>query len=366
MKQAPVVMLSTMLLLLCCSLSKAQITGSGTADYIPIWTGKTTQGNSVIYQTATGIGVGTTTPHWELDVAGHINTSGGYLIGETTVLATPGGASGNNLALGYGAMIAGPTGTVNTAVGAAALQGDTTGYANTALGANSLEYNTGGVNNTANGASVLYANSTGSENTGTGVAALTSNTTGSNNTATGVAALWFNTTGQANTANGAYALYENTTGSFNIADGYGALNTNNTGSNNTASGLESLFNNTTGNNNIAIGYSAAYNVSGSNSNNIHIGSLGASGDSGVIRIGTIGTQSSFFVAGVRGVTTGDNDAVPVVIDANGQFGTVSSSRRSRQTFATWEKPARACCACARLPSDTRNRLPTARSPCNTV
>jgi hypothetical protein len=30
---------------------------------------------------------------------------------------------------------------------------------------------------------------------------------------------------------------------------------------------------------------------------------------------------------VRGVTTGENDAVPVVIDSNGQLGTISSSRR---------------------------------------
>ena len=33
------------------------------------------------------------------------------------------------------------------------------------------------------------------------------------------------------------------------------------------------------------------------------------------------------MAGVRGVTTGSNDALSVVIDSNGQLGTVSSSRR---------------------------------------
>jgi len=42
------------------------------------------------------------------------------------------------------------------------------------------------------------------------------------------------------------------------------------------------------------------------------------------------TYSSFFVAPVRGVTTGNNDAVPVVIDSNGQLGTVSSSRRFKE------------------------------------
>jgi hypothetical protein len=29
-------------------------------------------------------------------------------------------------------------------------------------------------------------------------------------------------------------------------------------------------------------------------------------------------QTSFFAAGIRGVTTGNNDAIPVVIDSNGQ------------------------------------------------
>ena len=51
-------------------------------------------------------------------------------------------------------------------------------------------------------------------------------------------------------------------------------------------------------------------------------------------IGTQGTnpinQTSFFAAGIRGVTTGNNDAIPVVIDSNGQLGTVSSSRRFKE------------------------------------
>jgi hypothetical protein len=44
----------------------------------------------------------------------------------------------------------------------------------------------------------------------------------------------------------------------------------------------------------------------------------------------LGTQTSFFVAGVRGITTGQNNAVDVVIDSNGQLGTVSSSRRYKE------------------------------------
>jgi hypothetical protein len=88
--------------------------------------------------------------------------------------------------------------------------------------------------------------------------------------------------------------------------------------------------NSTGSNNIAVGYLAATHVSGGNSNNIHISSQGATNDSGTIRIGTPGTQTSYFAAGIRGVTTGNNDAIPVVIDSNGQLGTVSSSTRFKE------------------------------------
>ncbi len=106
-------------------------------------------------------------------------------------------------------------------------------------------------------------------NTALGTGALQSNSTGSYNTASGLNALQSNTTGSNNTASGAFALQNNTTGSYN-----------------TASGLDALDGNTTGNNNIAIGNGAALNVSGGNSNNIHIGNLGAAGDSGVIKIET--------------------------------------------------------------------------------
>ena len=57
-------------------------------------------------------------------------------------------------------------------------------------------------------------------------------------------------------------------------------------------------------------------------------------DNGDIRIGTQGTnlinRTSFFAGGIRGVTTGNNDAIPVVIDSNGQLGTVSSSRSFKE------------------------------------
>jgi hypothetical protein len=108
--------------------------------------------------------------------------------------------------------------------------------------------------------------------------------------------------------------------------------------------LNAMESNTVGNSNTAIGFNALLNVSntacgyltpGPNTAGVsNTASSGSSNDNGGIRIGTQGTnpvnQTSCFAAGIRGVTTGNNDAIPVVIDSNGQLGTVSSSRRFKE------------------------------------
>jgi len=258
------------------------------------------------------------------NTTGSFNTANGYGALNTNTTGT------FNTASGYFALVSNTTGGQNTANGSQALQNNTTGNLDTAIGYQALQNNTTGTQNTASGVSALQSNTTGNENTATGVYALLGNTTGGNNTATGFNALAFNTTGSLNAAGGALALVNNTTGSDNTASGGSALGNSTTGSYNTAYGAQALLSNTTGSGNIAIGYQAADSVSGSNSNNIHIGSEGAFSDSGVIRVGSPGQQSSFLAAGIRGVTTGNNDAIPVVIDSNGQLGTVSSSRRFKE------------------------------------
>jgi hypothetical protein len=62
--------------------------------------------------------------------------------------------------------------------------------------------------------------------------------------------------------------------------------------------------------------------------NIAIGNVAASTDSGVIRIGTEGTQTATFIAGISGVTA--SGGVEVFINSNGQLGTVTSSRRFKK------------------------------------
>ncbi len=278
-----------------------------------------------------------------MDVYASANTD--LIVDINGYYASPGDLNGNT-ALGTGALANNTSGYSNMASGTDALQSNTTGGANTASGAYALQSNTTGSNNTASGISALQSNTTGSNNTASGSAALGSNTTGGANTAGGANALQSNTTGGGNTASGAVALQNNTTGSGNTATGSGALLSNTTGSYNTAGGDQALLDNTTGNNNVVVGFGALFsNTTGSNNiaigvsaadnvsrgnNKIHIASLGSADDSGTIRIGDSSTQSSFFAAGIRGVTTGNNNAIPVVIDSNGQLGTVSSSRRFKE------------------------------------
>ena len=95
--------------------------------------------------------------------------------------------------------------------------------------------------------------------------------------------------------------------------------------------LSAMEGNTVGNSNTACGYLALGSDTTGVNNTASSGSLN---DNGGIRIGTQGTnpinQTSCFAAGIRGVTTGNNDAIPVVIDSNGQLGTVSSSLRFKE------------------------------------
>jgi len=229
------------------------------------------------------------------------------------------------------------TGDQNTATGAAALLSNTTGSHNTANGASTLLHNTTGGDNTANGALALLDNTTGGDNTAVGLAALEFNSTASGNTAVGSEALAFNT-GQYNTATGFTALLSNTSGSGNCAFGWNTLVTNTTGHSNTAIGYAALFGNTTGFLNTAVGESAlSSNTSGTGNTALGFGAgTGIFTASNVIAIGIDGADvsNSCFIGHIRGVTTADNDAIPVLIDSLGQLGTASSSAR----FKTDIKP----------------------------
>jgi uncharacterized coiled-coil protein SlyX len=207
------------------------------------------------------------------------------------------------------------------------------GYPNftTAEGQNALKNLTTGSANTAVGWFSLFSDTEGSFNTATGAGALLFNTN-DNNTAFGAAALLFNTTGTNNTAVGTAALL-NSGGAIDTPNG-------GPGSNNTAVGFGALANNTQGNSNTALGFEAGTNLN-TGSNNIYLGSNGVATEDNTIRIGTAGTQDRAFIRGIRGVTTGNNDAIPVMIDTAGQLGTTSSSRRYKKDIKAMEQASKA-------------------------
>jgi Chaperone of endosialidase len=218
-----------------------------------------------------------------------------------------GGYPGNNTAEGTDALFSLTTGTDNTAIGFEALYSNTTGDSNTATGSQALVSNTTGIRNAAHGFAALTNNTTGGRNTATGRGALANNTTGSFNTADGHNALFSNSTGIQNTATGSFALFSNTTGNFNIAYGFDALT-----------------NNTTGTLNIALGNLAGSNLTTGN-NNIDIGNTGIAAEANTIRIGTEGTQTNAYFAGIY--QTNIAGGLVVKVDSDGHLGTVGSSER---------------------------------------
>lgn len=133
------------------------------------------------------------------------------------------------------------------------------------------------------------------------------------------------------------------TADFNICIGDGALFSSNVSFNNTAIGSLSLStvvnghsnvaigpsalqNLVSGDENIAIGDNAGLNYTGAETNNILLSNAGTLGESNAIHIGTQGSHSSAFIAGVYGVSV--PTSLQVTIDANGQLGTTSGDASS--------------------------------------
>ena len=254
-----------------------------------------------------------------------------------------GGYPGNNTAEGQNALLSLTTGVNNTAVGWFSLKSNRNGQLNTAVGAGTLFSMVHASRNTAIGGAALFSDTNGEGNTAVGALALWSNTTGDLNTAIGDNALFSNTVGFQNTAVGGWALVNNNTGNANLAIGSLAAYSNFTGGGNTAVGDAALFDNQSGNYNIALGYAAGTRTTGSN--NIVIGDIGVEGESNTIRIGGDGfgggPQTAAFIAGISG-TAVVGDAV--VVDGNGQLGTVASSARFKKNIKPMDKTSEAILA----------------------
>jgi hypothetical protein len=252
--------------------------------------------------------------------------------------APDGGYPNRNTAERDDALFSLTTGFGNTVIGFDALFSANGSY-NTATGYRALERNTT-IGNTATGADALRYNTSGTYNTATGYGALEANTTGHANTATGLRALYSNINGTGNTAHGYQTLFFNTSGTNNTASGSDALHDNTIGNDNTATGESALENNTTGSGNVALGFRAGGNLT-TGSNNIDIGNEGVAGEANTIRIGTRGTQTRTYIAGIYGATA---VGVPVYSDSHGQLGTVTSSARFKQDIHSMDGASEAILA----------------------
>ena len=244
----------------------------------------------------------------------------------------------HNSALGVGALGSNSSGNDNTAVGFRALSKNLADE-NTGLGFQALKNNAFGTENTAVGYNVL-SNSNGGGNTAVGSRALERDISGYQNTAIGLLAMNANTTGRNNTATGNAALQGNTTGNENTASGFAAL-ASNAGDDNTAIGHRAMEAHGTGNNNIALGSSAGRNLTAGD-NNIDIGNQGPGQESNTIRIGTQGTQTATYMAGISGATVAAG--VGVIVDTNGHLGTVVSSERFKDEIKPMDRASEAILA----------------------
>ena len=68
------------------------------------------------------------------------------------------------------------------------------------------------------------------------------------------------------------------------------------------------------------------------------------GDADTIRIGRPAIQNRIFIAGIRRVTTGVANAVPVLIDSAGQLGTMSSSLLFKKEIKPMDRASEAILA----------------------
>jgi hypothetical protein len=76
-------------------------------------------------------------------------------------------------------------------------------------------------------------------------------------------------------------------------------------------------------------------ISLTGSNNIDIGNVGVAGELNTIRIGTTGTQTATYVAGIRDAMV--SNGIGVFVDTDGHLGTVTSSARFKESIKAMDK-----------------------------
>jgi hypothetical protein len=280
------------------------VSGDTSTGTLHVNTNSAIGGNESISANLSVIGTASTGSH---TITGNLSASGDATIGGNQSVTGNLGVSGNagisgNLSVSH--VIALPD-TANSSTGVLTLGGvrflHNYGTLNTFVGHGAGNFSVTGFGNTGIGLNALDSISTGVENIGIG-----------NNT-----------------------LARTTTAFQDISLGFESMFSNTTGSQNIAVGFEAFHGNTTGNGNIGIGLLVGdtTTTTPNGSENIYIGEIHGAvlgGENGTIRIGNHDDcnnhycQDRAFMAGISGVQVA-GDAV--YVDANGQLGTLTSSRR---------------------------------------
>lgn len=291
---------------------------TGTANYIGKFTNSVDLTSSVLFENASRIGLGTTTP---LDF---LHTRFTDTTGSFTGLAVQN--MGSSATSYSGMLFYDHTGALRQFQGYNNSNGEY--RINNIAPGGTINFMLGGssrfrvrsdadieiAGNIRKGSGFLI-HSQGTRNAAVGLNAL-SNFGSPDNVAVGVDAMTAMSTGSgANVALGRLAMTAATSSQQNTAVGYVAMR-DSQGSFNTVIGAFAATAKVTGNLNTYVGYSVANDVNNT--------------ESGTIRIADAGFSGRFFAGGIRGVTTGAANAVTVVIDGNGQLGTINSSRRYKE------------------------------------
>jgi hypothetical protein len=361
------------------AIPQATPSGTGTTDYIPIWTSSSALGNSTIFESAGLVGIGTNRPAGTLDVNGNsifrgsfqlppghpATASSGYeshsfqfqassFNSSTKASATeafgfraeplnnntsspsakldlffgPGGGTLTDTGLSFAANGIVTFASGQTFAGASiSLPDPSTGAPSLiALGGSPFLSTTGSNDNLFlgfNSGLDVQANGGGIANTAVGAYTLTDLTSGGGNVAVGEQALNQDTSGSNNVAVGSDALFENLIGRENVVIGAFAAELNSSGSNNVVVGEDSMTANSSGNSNVAIGDSSGRNSTGSSNTFLGANSDSAGGISGATAIGygAFAGQNNSIILGANAASVGIGTSTPhSQLEISGQSG----------------------------------------------
>lgn len=306
-------------------------------------------GSAALNKATTGLG-----GNIAIGIQSMLNTTTGTAncsIGQVALAANVTGSS--CCAFGSAALTSSTVSNLN-AFGGGALQAHTTGTNSCGFGYNTQNaITTANNNNSFGNLSLSGASNNASDNCAFGVstgAAITSGnqnnlygnstgaglTTGAQNTLYGHGVASGMSSGSFNTIVGWAGMTSATTASDNTLVGYSTMSTATTAARNIALGEDVLNNLVSGTDNICVGNEAGNAYTTTESSNVILGSnAGVIGDTNTIRIGKQGSgtaqQNLCYIAGVRGVTT-NTSAIAVLVGTDGQFGTVSSSRKVKENI----------------------------------